>query len=170
MVDENFVYSRIGMALVSAQRVEFVAGQILDHLVEFDKSVYGVTTDEFLSKSAKPGKATKTLGQIFVMLNLNPKLVIEDDLNAYRDMRNTFVHGFWRKFLDKKTEEQTKMAVEFCYEFGRFSERMESFFKGFLYFLSLRHEKDRDSLDAEIREWDEDFGFFITTLQAKNIQ
>jgi len=169
MIEEAFVYSRIGMALVSAQRVEFIAGQILDHLTEFDKEVYGVTTEEFLSKSAKSAQTTKTLGQIFVLLKLNPKLVIEDELDSYRDMRNTFAHGFWRKYLYEKSEQQTKMAVDFCYKFGRFSERLESFFKGFIFFLALRHVKDKNSLNAEIRGWEKDFDFFITILREKNI-
>jgi len=43
MVDKDFVYSRIGMALVAAQRVEFVTSQLVLHLIEFDRTVYGIT-------------------------------------------------------------------------------------------------------------------------------
>ena len=38
------------MALVSAQRVEFVTGQLLELLAEFDKDIYGVTTSDFHTK------------------------------------------------------------------------------------------------------------------------
>ena len=49
-VDEAYVYARIGMALVSVQRVEFVTGQLLELLAEFDKDIYGVTTSDFHTK------------------------------------------------------------------------------------------------------------------------
>ncbi|OQP61900.1 hypothetical protein A3860_29830 [Niastella vici] len=76
MTKEDFVYSRIGMAITSAQRVEFIASQLLNHLVEFDKDLYGITTVEFLDKAAKSKSGKKTLGAIFNLLKLNPKLTL----------------------------------------------------------------------------------------------
>lgn len=72
MKEEDFVYSRIGMVLISTQRVEFVTGQILELLTEFS-DVYRITTGEFFALSAKSKKAVKTLGSIFRLLKLNPK-------------------------------------------------------------------------------------------------
>ena len=95
MTKHDFVYSRIGMALISAQRVEFLTSRLLNLLTEFDKDVYGITTSEFLEKSSKSSKAYKTLGTIFNLLKLNPKLVIEDELNDYLKKRNLFVHNFF---------------------------------------------------------------------------
>lgn len=95
MTKEDFVYFRIGMALISAQRMEFLTGQLFEYLVEFDKEIYEITTLEFLEKSAKSKSAYKTLGAIFTLLKLNPKSVIEDELNSCVKKRNLFVHIFW---------------------------------------------------------------------------
>ena len=65
MVDKDFVFSRIGMALVSAQRVEFITNQLVKHLSEFDKDVYGITGEEFLAATHKANLARATLGKIF---------------------------------------------------------------------------------------------------------
>jgi hypothetical protein len=169
MTKEDFLYSRIGMALISAQKVEFLTGQLLECLVEFDKEIYGITTLEFLEKSAKSKSAYKTLGAIFTLLKLNPKLVIEDELNSYLKKRNLFVHSFWATYLTSKSEEKTKEAVDFCYDFGRHSDKISSFFQGFLYFLALRHVKDRDELEPDIKEWSADFEYFMESLQQKNL-
>jgi hypothetical protein len=131
MTKEDFLYSRIGIALLSAQRVEFLTGQLLEYLIEFDKDVYGFTSTEFFEKSKKSKSAFKTLGSIFNLLKLNPTLVIEDELNEYLKQRNLFVHTFWLKLLTPKSNEKAKKALNFCYDFGKHSERVESFFKGF---------------------------------------
>jgi len=169
MINEDFVYSKIGMALISAQRVEVLTGQLLEILVEFDKEVYGITTSEFFEKSTKSKTAYKTLGAIFTLLKLNPKLVIEDELNDYLKKRNLFVHSFWATYLISKSEEKSKEAIDFCYDFGRHSDKIESFFKGFLYFLALRHVKSQDELDLEVKQWSADFEYFIDSLQQKNL-
>jgi len=169
MTKEDFVYSRIGMALVSAQRVEYLTGQLLELLVEFDKDVYGITTSEFLEKSAKSKSAFKTLGAIFTLLKLNPKLVIEDELNGYLKKRNLFVHKFWITYLSGISDNKAKEGVDFCYDFGQHSDRISSFFKGFIYFLALRHVKERDDLDSRIKQWDRDFEYFMTSSQQKTL-
>lgn len=162
MTEQEFVYFRIAMALVSAQRVEYVAKNITIHLSEFDKDIYGVTTREFLNKVAKGDKLGRmTLGQIFTLLKLNPKLVVEDELNEYLAKRNILVHGFFENYLNTYSPEQVKKALDFCYKFGRMSDKVESFFKGFYYFLVLRHVKDRDHVPDEFKKWDKDFDFFI---------
>lgn len=168
--DEDYVYSRIGMALISAQRVEFITGKLLEILVEFDKTVYGITTAEFLEHSSKSKKAVKTLGSIFKLLKLNPKLVIENELNAYLKQRNLFVHQFWAIFLNAKSVEQATNAVVFCYEFGQFSDKIMSFFKGFIFFLALRHVKDRDHMDPDLKLWDKDFNYFMSSLNNKKLE
>ena len=146
-----------------------MTGQLLNLLSEFDKDVYGITTSEFLEKSSKSSKAHKTLGAIFNLLKLNPKLVIEDELNDYLRKRNLFVHNFWATFLTPRSNEKEKEAVDFCYDFGLHSDKISRFFKGFLYMLTLRHVKDRDQLDPSIKQWDEDFEFFMSSLQEKNL-
>lgn len=166
MTKEDFVYSRIGMALISVQRVEYVTGQILEYLSEYDKSLYGITTDEFLKQVAKSKNGKRTLGAIFKLLKLNPKLVIEEELDSYLKKRNVFVHQFWGKILN---ETDGKEGVDFCYDFGRQSNKIESFFKGLLYFLALNHVKDRGHLDSEIKKWDKDFEYFISSLKRKNL-
>jgi hypothetical protein len=162
--EEDFVYSRIGMALVSTQRVEFITGQLLELLQSFDKDVYGITSAEFLEQTEKSKKSIKTLGQIFKLLKLNPKLVVESELDSYLKKRNLFVHSFWIKYMRTKDQANAKLIIDFCYDFGRHSDRIESFFKGFVYFLSLRHVKSKDDLDSGLRKWDNDFEYFIKSL------
>lgn len=166
MENHAFVYSRIGMALISAQRVEFIAGSIVEQLTEFGE-IYDILTPDFLSNSIKSKKNRKMLGQIFELLKLNPQFVIEYELNEYLKRRNLLVHGFWKSYLNAESEEQSNAAINFCNEFGRFSNQVESFFKGFLYFLSLRHVKDREYLDDEIKLWYNDFEYFKKALQKK---
>ena len=168
MTKEDFVYSRIGMALVSAQRVEFIAGKILNHIIKFDKDFVGITSDEFLKKTAESKNGKKTLGTIFHLLKLNPKLVIEEELDKYLKKRNLLAHGFWTTYLGAGMD--GKDAVDFCYDFGRHSERVERFFKGFLFFLASHYVKDFDSIEPSIKVMRPDFDYFMQSLQQKNLK
>lgn len=168
MTKQDFVYSRIGMALTSAQRVEFITGQLLKYLVEYDKDLYGITTSNFLDKAAKSKNGKRTLGSIFMLLKLNPKLVIEEELDDYLEKRNLLAHNFWTKFLQGNSN--GKDGVDFCYDFGRHSDRIESFFKGFMYFLALRHVIDRNHLDSGLKLWSNDFDYFISSLQQNHLK
>ena len=170
MVDEDYVYSRIGMALISSQRLEFITGHLLEHLIEFDKDIYGITTEEFFQQSSKSKQVVRTLGNIFKFLKLNPKLVIANELDEYLEKRNVFIHRFWEKYLFSKTEENAMAAVDFCYDFGRSSDRITDFFKGFLFFLALRHVKDRNHLDKDMKFWDKDFEYFLSSLDTQHLE
>ncbi len=169
MIDKSQIYSRIGMALISAQRIEFLTGELLKHLSEFDSSVYGITTAEFLADSAKAKKERMMLGQIFKLLKLNPKLVIEQELNEYLEKRNILVHHFWKEYLHTHSEEQTKIALNFCNSFGKASGELEKFFKGFIYLLVLRHVKDNTHLPIEIKDWEPDFDYFMEALKRDRL-
>lgn len=166
---EDLVYSKIGAALVSAQRVEFLAGQILELLEEYGE-VYGIMTEDFTSNSEHSKKLRKkTLGQIFKFLKLNPKLVIADELDEYSRLRNILAHKFFRTHLDTKSDEQMWRAIQFCYAFGRFSNRMEKFFKGFLCFLTLRHIEDINHLPDDMQHLKEPFEYFLESLDLKRL-
>lgn len=167
---EDVVYSKIGAALISAQRVEFIAGQLLELLEEYGQ-IYGIMTEDFTSSSEKSKKLRKkTLGQIFKFLKLNPKLVIADELDEYARLRNILAHNFFQTHLTTKSDEQMWKVMEFCYTFGRFSNRMEKFFKGFLYFLSLRHAKDMYHLTSEIQNLRNSFEYFMKSLNYEKLQ
>jgi hypothetical protein len=167
---EDVVYSKIGAALISAQRVEFATGQLLE-LLEEHGEIYGVMTEEFISYSEKSKKLRKkTLGQIFKSLKLNPTLVIADELDEYARLRNILVHNFFQTHLSTKSNEQMWRVMEFCYAFGRFSNRMEKFFKGFIYFLSLRHVKDMYHLPDEMQKLRGEFEYFMESLKHKKLQ
>lgn len=168
MTPQDFAYSRIGMALISAQRVEFITGELLIHLAELDASFYRVTGAEFWANSAKALKKRKTLGEIFRYLKLAPRLVISEELDEYVQRRNILVHSFWKEFLSNYSEETTKRVIEFCQEFGKRSEAIESFFKGFLFFLGLRHVKDRYHMDPVFSGWENDFDYFMQDCSLKN--
>ena len=167
---EDVVYSKIGAALVSAQRVEFIAGKILGFLEEHGKD-FDIMTDDFTSNSEKSKKnRKKTLGYIFKLLKLNPKLVITDELNEYSRLRNILVHKFYETHLNTKSDEQMLKVIKFCYAFGRFSNRMEKFFQGFLYFLSLRYVKNSDDLHDDIKDLRDSFEYFMESLDQENLQ
>lgn len=163
MLTENHVYSRLGMALVSAQRVEWVSSQLISFLAQFDKSIYGgITGEEFLSNSSKALKAKKTLGATFRLVKTIKWAGFERKLNIYLKTRNELVHGFWRNYLNSKSQKQMQTAINFCSDFGKQSEEIERYFKGLLYFLSLRFVKDKNELADEIKKLESDFEFFIT--------
>lgn len=167
---DDVVYSKIGAALVSAQKVEFIAGQILE-LLEEHGEVYGIMTEDFTSNSVKSKKIRKkTLGHIFKLLKLNPKLIIADELEEYARLRNILVHKFLQTHLSTKSDEQMWRVIQFCYAFGRFSNRMEKFFGGFLYFLALRHVKDMYQLPEEIQKLRDSFEYFMSSLDYKKLQ
>lgn len=167
MVNQNLVYSRIGMALISAQRVEYLTGLLLEYLIEFDKTFHDITSEEFYDASKKSKNTRRMLGEIFGLLKLNPQFSLEDEMNEYLKQRNLLVHGFWKTYLNTKSEAQAKTAIDFCNSFGKLSNHLESFFKGFLYFLALRHVKDRDHLDADMKKWDDDFDYFMERAKEK---
>lgn len=166
---EDVVYSKIGGALVSAQRVELIAGYLLE-LLEDHGTDFGVMTEDFLSNTEKSKKARrKTLGQIFNYLKLNPKLILVDELDEYTRLRNILVHQTYKTFLNTKSDEQMWRTINFCYSFGRFSNRLEKFFKGFLYFLAL-HYGSVDELPQELKDNRKSFEYFMKSLDNKELQ
>jgi hypothetical protein len=71
--------------------------------------------------------------------------------------------------MKTKSNVQTKALVDFCNDFGLHSERMERFFKGMVYFLSLRHFTDASQLPPSLSDWDEEFKYFLKCLQGKTL-
>jgi hypothetical protein len=167
---ETKVYSRIGMALISAQRIENLTRNLIGFLKEFDQDVYGITTDEFLSKSPTSQKLRKqTLGQVFSYLKLNPKLVVSEVLDEYLINRNELVHNFFNNYLHSKSDDQIAKALNFCNSFGKFSNQLETFFRGFIYFLAQKHFLNKESLNEEWIGWEKDFDYFMKALDEKNL-
>jgi hypothetical protein len=170
MITDKEVYTKVGMALISAQRVESITKDVLNHLKEFDKDVYGITTNDFLNNSEKSKKARLMLGEIFKQLKLNPKLVIENELDIYLKKRNLLVHNFYTEYLISISDKQVNDALEFCDDFGRNSMKIEAFFRGFIFFLALRHVPDRYSVNEELKLWENDFDYFITSLNNRALE
>ncbi|WP_348811298.1 hypothetical protein [Flavobacterium maritimum] len=167
---EDVVYSKIGSALVSAQRVESIAGKLLE-LLENHGEDFSVMSEDFTSNSEKSKKVRKkTLGYIFNVLKLNPKLVLADELDEYSRLRNILVHKFFETHLNTKSDEQMWKVINFCYSFGRFSNRVEKFFEGFLYFLALRYVTDMHDLPKELQNKRESFEYFMKSLDHKKLQ
>lgn len=69
---ERYLFERIGIALISAQRVEVITAKLLEYLYEFREHLSPFTADEFLATTKNGIKARKTLGEIFKILKLNP--------------------------------------------------------------------------------------------------
>lgn len=162
VVDINLVFSKIGRALVAAQRIELVTGEILIFLAEHDKDLFNLTSEEFLKLAGRTQKSKITLGNIFRLLKLNPDLVIEEELNSYLEKRNILVHDFFTDYLHTRSLKQAKMAERFCDYFLEHSIRMESFFKGFLNFILLPPipEDEKPYVDESLMT--EDFYYFIS--------
>lgn len=110
------------------------------------------------------------LGQIFGVLKLIPQFSITEEMDMYLKQRNILGHGFWRNYLNTKSDDQTKKAVDFCNSFGQQSNEIERFFKGFIYFLALKHVKDCDHFGDEFKGWDNDFEFFISRVKENKLK
>ena len=166
---EDFVYSKIGAALISAQRVESIAGKLHTLLENYGED-FGSISEDFLSSTEKSKKARKkTLGQIFNFLKLNPKLVLADELDEYARLRNILVHRSYSIFLSSKSDEQMWKTVSFCYSFGRYSNRVEKFFEGFLYFLAL-HYGDSKDFPQKLQDKKGSFEYFMKSLDHEKLQ
>lgn len=169
MNKEEFVYSRIGMALISAQRVEFITKTLLEHLIQFDKKIYNITSEEFLVQSTKSKKAIKTLGSIFKLLKLNTELIIEEELDDYLKKRNLFVHCFWEKYLNTKSDDQMQKAIDFCNDFGNHSDKISTFFQGFTYHLIKINVDKYGLVDHSSELWKNDYENFVNSLKKKRL-
>ncbi|MCU0421658.1 MAG: hypothetical protein MUC81_02515 [Bacteroidia bacterium] len=168
-LNQQTVYQRIGMALVCAQRVEFITESLISLLVVYDEIMFEITGAEFFSNSSKATKSRKMLGNIFQLLKLTPGITIEEMLNDYLKRRNQLVHGFWRDHLNSKLKKTMKSAIKFCDEFMDMSDNLESYFKGFMYFLELRHTQDSKRLSATAKQWENDFVYFVSFLENREV-
>lgn len=165
-IKPQVVYERIGIALVSTQRVEFVSKNLVKYLKLIDRELTGISSSEFLKQTPNIEKLGKyTLGRIFTLLKLNPNISLEHEFNTYLALRNNFVHSFWNEYLNSISEKQKKKAIDFCFEFGKYSVEMESFFKGLTYLLALTHVKDKNKMDTNLKEWENDFKFFSQSMR-----
>lgn len=161
-IDPDKVFSKMGRALLAAQRVEFITGNILNYLAEFDEDLHNLTSEEFLKLTGRSKKNKITLGHIFKLLKLNPGLVIEEELNDYLKKRNLLVHNFFTEVLHTVNRSKEKKACDFCDDFMNHSARMESFFKGFLNFLALPPIPEDEEPYIEESLMGPDFNYFIS--------
>jgi len=163
-IDYNYAYARIGMALISAQRVEYVVSKIVDYLRNFD-DFHELTTEKFLTNSIKINIERATLGQVFILLKLNPDIVIEKEFDKYKNDRNILVHSFWIKYLHTKSDKQVIEAVSFCNTFGKFSNKVERFFSGLLYKIS----EDLGGVDSTMELRKLDYEYFLESLKCQKL-
>ncbi len=164
---ENELFKRLGMALINAQRVEFVTGEMLKYLAELDEEFFGITTEDFLTQSKKSIRPKMTLGNIFTLLKLNPKLVVVEKLDVYLQDRNILAHSFWKDYLI--TNAPISSAINFLVNFGKASVEMESFFKGLIYYLSLRFIPNSSYQVTDIKMYEPDFEKFLDTLVERGV-
>lgn len=69
--------------------------------------------------------------------------------------------------LQSKSKESIEKAIQYCNEFGNQSNKVESFFKGFMYFLALRDVQYVDKLDPLFKLLENDFEYFLSTMKEK---
>lgn len=165
------VYEHIGMALLSTQRVELISKHLLEYLKLCDRELAGISTKEFLLRTPNIDNLEKlTLGKIFKLLKLNPNISLEHEFNKYLILRNTLVHNFTIDYLKNTTERQKKLAIDFCYEFGKQSLELESFFKGLTYLLALTYVKDKVKMDDSLKIWQNDYDYFCQSIKSGTLR
>jgi hypothetical protein len=167
MINQEFAYNLIGKALISVQRVEFVAEKLVEYLIENDEKFYGLTTEEFKNNVPAIDKLNRTtLGNLFRLLKHNPELAVNSDFDNYRARRNILAHNFWKEHLiERKGIEVEKFCQDICQD----SLKFESFFKGFIYFLALRFVENESFLPEELKIWKGDLDFFMKAIKHKRI-
>ena len=170
MANDSSVYARIGMALVSAQRVEYLTRSLVTFLIDFNSDFKYITTEDFLDESRKFIKLKKpTLGNIFNQLQTTPKLVLTDDLDTYLTKRNILVHHLWKDYMFERTSGQAEAVTEFCNEFGKLSDNLEKFYKGFIYFLKLRYKPSLETIDTDKDIWANELEYFLQAITRKSL-
>lgn len=150
------------MALVSVQRVENICKSLITTLILVDKEINALSSKEFIEKSPNLDKLAKyTLGNLFRLLNLNQNIGLEKEFAEYLKMRNLFIHTFYSEYLNEYSVEQKKRAIDFCYDIGKYSTKMESYFKGLTYLLALTYINDKSKMDPIIKQWESDYDIYI---------
>lgn len=159
------------MALVSVQRVENICKSLITCLILVDKEINAISSKEFVEKSPNLDKLAKyTLGNLFRLLNLNQNIGLEKEFKEYLKMRNLFIHRFNSEYLNEHSEEQKKRAIDFCYDIGRYSAKMESYFKGLTYLLGLTYVKDKSKIDPIFKQWESDYELYIRERNKTNTE
>ena len=157
------------MALVSVQRVEKVCKNLITCLILVDKEINAMSSKKFVEKSPNLDKLAKyTLGNLFRLLNLNQNIGLEKEFGQYLKMRNLFIHNFNSEYLNEYSEEQKKRAIDFCFEIGKYSVKMESYFKGLTYLLALTYIKDKSKMDPVFKKWESDYDLYIKERDKGN--
>ena len=90
-------YSRLGAAVIGAQRVEFVLYGLVSHLAQSpdhnSRRFRGLDPDKFLRGDVEDLKAT--LGQLVHEFG-DELLITTDELSEFVVNRNLIVHDYWR--------------------------------------------------------------------------
>ena len=160
-IHKDDVYARIGMALVSIQRVERACKYLIICLKIADKKTKFFSSEEFLERSNLDKLDRYTLGSLFRLLNLNRNIGLEKEFSAYLRLRNSFVHSFSTEYLTGHSELQKMRAIDACFEIGRLSQKMERYIRGITYYFAFSCIKDHSKIDSSVFGGKEDYELYL---------
>jgi hypothetical protein len=97
--------SFIGRTLIKVQIFEFLIHGLASHFkpeVLNKTRLAGLTAKLFLSSEKEDKKKRRqTLGQVLDVFRKGAKFAYWEELDNYLEMRNDFVHHFWRDYISK---------------------------------------------------------------------
>lgn len=160
MTLEESDYTLLGLAIVAAQKVEFVLYGIASHLphVSKDTKFRKLTASDFLSTDPKTRKLRKaTLGSLAG--EYGGKLMLPSHrLEVYVQDRNTIVHEFWREVVGGKGTGAIKEPRQLLIGFIEESEEWIAALRGLLSFLQEEAAKRRKgSAEYKLTEADKKY-------------
>jgi len=166
--------SLIGSALISCQKVEFMTYGLISHFknIQHEKKFRKLSPQVFLDDSAESKEIRKhTLGQLFKLLKDKNVAYIHDRLDDYLTKRNILIHELLREFYkDNNNEINDSRVKEFCIEIIETSNKLEKFFKGFLYQLTLFSMENTDfKLPKEIGEIANEYNYFLNCILKEDL-
>ena len=156
---EDDVYSLIGLALVAAQRIEFLLygiASLAGHTpaAQKEKRFRELTPEKFLRGGESERKAT--LGQIVETFGDAFLIRTEDLVTFYKD-RNLIAHDFVRTFrMNIRGTNPRRDAREFLFSFLERALYWEDVLRGFLAELKIAAAK-KEGREAELEITADDF-------------
>jgi hypothetical protein len=126
--------AHIGRVHIKIQIFEFLIHGLVSHFkpeILQKTKLKGLTPKMFLSSTEADKKKRKhTLGQILEVIKGEAQFAYWAELDSYLQMRNDFVHHFWRDFISKNFDRDKSIKFLSALEHG--SEDWTRVFRGLL--------------------------------------
>jgi hypothetical protein len=167
------LHESCGATLIRIQRTEFLIHGFVSHfnenILSRDKNFQKLNPRVFLDNDETSIKNRKqTLGTIIKFLTRKTALFDGQELDYYVELRNKFIHSFWRDFLSSGKvykREEIYNAMEFIIELTRNDIKWQCIFKGLFYNILqyFANLSNRDiSQFANLKKYEDDFLKYIS--------